>query len=509
MTVFFNESALVNKERSVQADEFGDFDDDGDDNDHGDNEDDRDEDDSDEDDSDVRDVRRYFDTLESPVESVESGLKTLLVRKSYIDLFETILKYHHILVTGNPGIGKSMFMVYVIFRLRKIDKKEKIFIVGVSKTSSYFFIKDDVVHYCEESEALKEFIKLSKDKEGKDIYYLFDCGTNGTLRPLPAIALGSKKSIVFSSPDMKNYRDYQKDCISHVRQKGVVLYMPTWSLLEINDFLSIGEALVDRKTVMERFTLFGGIPRNIFSCGDNQRNLDDLNAAILFGRTAEMLTVVRQYETANKHSHKVIQIVPKKYSFYTKFFIDFTSRHVELEVVRYSMENDQDNFLKMLLGSANSPDLAVIRGRYFESFAHYIITKGGDFNIRCLEDNTISKVSMTIRPSERVSFEQDHTEFKDFVYYVPESKTFQSVDSLYPPTSVLQMTVAKKHSIKIDGLKVVKGKLNTTPIDFYFVVPDDIFDCFGKQTYINKDKKKSKDGVVKHFKQWVCVPCKF
>ncbi|CAG8729041.1 19879_t:CDS:2 [Dentiscutata erythropus] len=49
---------------------------------------------------------------------------------------------------------------------------------------------------------------------------------------------------------------------------------------------------------------------------------------------------------------------------------------------------------------------------------------------------------------------------KDENYYWPTSKNFESIDSYIHPNKLFQVTVAKRHSIKQDGLRMIKGILN-------------------------------------------------
>lgn len=496
---------LITRSRELSAEDYSDGDDfDEDDDDDGDELDEGDEDEH-------RSVTRSFELLTIPRVPFVEFYSSVMVRRAYIEIFkDVILKHHHTLVSGNPGVGKSLFMWYVLYKLSEGANEEMVFILGFSKLSSYMIVRNDFVYYCcNEMEALEESVEAEREK--KKIYYLFDCATKGNMRPLSAIAARSILSVVFSSPDQENHHDYLKDCVTSATQKGVRVIMPTWSLCEINDYLSTGNVTVEREVVLSRLALFGGIPRYLFECGNGITSKNNLESAILFAKHEEILKLVNHYKNgtiSNKYSNKVVQIVPIKGSNYEEYFVDFTSMYVRCQIVKHSMEHDRENFLKVL--NTKSPDIAVIRGHYFESFAHYKLAKGGNFSVKCLEDEDECTEYFSIVPNERFEFDCYHENFEESVYYVPESKTYESVDSLFPPKSVFQMTVSKKHSIRVGGLKTVRKFLKQTPINFFFVVPEDIFECFPYQKYINKDKRQSKDKVINHFKQWVMsVPCNF
>jgi hypothetical protein len=58
-------------------------------------------------------------------------MKSLFVRKSYSDLFQLIIdnlhnqveykNFHRMAITGNPGIGKSIFLFYVMWRISTME----------------------------------------------------------------------------------------------------------------------------------------------------------------------------------------------------------------------------------------------------------------------------------------------------------------------------------------------------------------------------------------------------
>ncbi len=185
---------VTKKKRTLQADNFdvGDNDFNEDDNDNNNGNGNKDDGNEDDDDNDLNKVQeRDFEVFELSQPPVPFGFEitTILIRKSYTDLFNiVILHNHHTLVTGNSGIGKTLFMLYVLYRLRDPDvtsENGKTFILGFSKQSIYYIIRDDVVQRYESD--FKVIQEIDKDKiVGKDIYFLFDCGTKGALRPSSA-----------------------------------------------------------------------------------------------------------------------------------------------------------------------------------------------------------------------------------------------------------------------------------------------------------------------------------
>ena len=72
------------------------------------------------------------------------------------------------------------------------------------------------------------------------------------------------------------------------------------------------------------------------------------------------------------------------------------------------------------------------------------------------------------------------------MYYQPEIKNFPSIDALVAPNVLLQMTTSLTHPIKMVGLDLLHEKLaKNEEIEFYFVVPAQLFDHYQKQSFIS------------------------
>ncbi|RIB01901.1 hypothetical protein C2G38_2126519 [Gigaspora rosea] len=93
---------------------------------------------------------------------------------------------------------------------------------------------------------------------------------------------------------------------------------------------------------------------------------------------------------------------------------------------------------------------------------------------------------------------------KDEKYYRPTSKNFESIDSYVHRNKLFQVIVAKRHGIKQDGLRMIKGILDEScKINFYFVLPKDVFAKFTKkQTYENKGGGKVSDAWIYEIDQY-------
>ena len=172
----------------------------------------------------------------------------LYVRKTYKDLHSLIhdtYQRHKILVIGSPGTGKSFFALYELYRLLKDGAT----IVYECLPFNVFMILTAKNLVYAGSRLSRHNCKVEELLGNRQTYYLFDAGSVGNTIPY----LVKAKTIVFSSPDQRNYVDYQK----HSYPK--TLYMPVWTRDELN---KVADSRVQAQT---RYDVWGGIPRYVLS----------------------------------------------------------------------------------------------------------------------------------------------------------------------------------------------------------------------------------------------------
>ena len=442
------------------------------------------------------------------------NIKEIFVRDAYDDLYNRyISQYHYVIITGNPGTGKSYFSVYVLYRLRK--ERSDLVIVYVSvPTGIVVLFNGDTVSVAEDEKDL--FLWLDKE----DTIYLFDAGTQGA-----RARVTRSKTIVFSCPSRSNYHDFYKECILGAGCGGVMVYMPTWSWDEINKLCTIKKVESDK--ARERFDRWGGIARYIFrkmhECDTSE--YADLDVAIrncVPKRIIDLAVTLRSGDI-KLNSDKVLHIcvtkkLPDGLFDYTVPVIYFASDYV-VDRVYEEFSNSTEN-TRHLVDIVNCSEwLSGIRGQLFERFAHFnFVNHDAEYDVKCLEPAhsmfnqvTKQKFGKLIKiPLQNVAALASQKDQKG-VYLKPVQQNFESLDAIIPPSVGLQMTVASSHPVKLAGLLKVINALGCTKQErftLYFVVPRDAFDGYKKQSYLDNRTQAQKDGSTKFnaeeiVEQWV------
>jgi hypothetical protein len=226
----------------------------------------------------------------------------IYVRRCYRDLYELAAtdmlnltsKRSVTLFTGVPGIGKSLFLVYFIYRFLSDERFP-------DKRFALEFDRGEYNMFEPIGSAGNTFKKTTLDAKcvhPKD--FLLLCDIREPTEPTSA----AKWTLIFSSPDPQRYKEMMK--ASDARQ----FTMPTWSESELR-FLA-----PDNDGWLDAFCTFGGVPRHVFP-GPRKRDPRDLLNATLTIRGFELASsyfIRGQCAHGDEHSFMLIHMNPPKTS---------------------------------------------------------------------------------------------------------------------------------------------------------------------------------------------------
>ena len=196
------------------------------------------------------------------------GVREIYVRDSYKTLYEIINhgehKDKHVIITGNPGIGKSCFLLYQMYRFRKENKDLPLFYTS-AVLSRHIQFDCDRVQIFTPAEMPRNQLRLH------ELTYLYDCGTKGDSIAVypPTLA---RKTIIATSPDTTHTQSFWK-AAQDVRDEAVRLYMPPWSFDELKYFEK--HRNISEKMLNDRFLIWGGIPRYVLAHNENKISIDE------------------------------------------------------------------------------------------------------------------------------------------------------------------------------------------------------------------------------------------
>ena len=402
----------------------------------------------------------------------KNEIKETYVRKCYRDVFELLLKnikMKSFAISGTPGIGKSVFFVYILFRLMKdfseksLSLKPNRIVYQMTNSYRYYDLQQRTVSLTTKLEAEVLVLKA-------DTFYIID----GRTVPMPSSCI----TLFISSPRSEHYKDFVKE------KMAKEWYFPVWTLEELKSCQIRCYPDLTIVLLTERYRVCGGVARFVFHKDYSipipkkiKSSLNDTNAVRGVKYVGETTDIFPD-------SHSLLQIMVGDDEFgnaYQFIGLDVASKYVgeQLWIRHYAqmITNLQD----MFSGSPNE-----ISRHLFEIYGHMVFSVGGrTLKCRCLEDATVTEFTLVALNSQRNTFGKGTIPTAAALtgsYYEPtDEDNFPAVDSL-SPQGMFQFTVAAEHPIR--GVLILESlsKLYVEP-KLYFVVPPHRFEKFKKQRF--------------------------
>ncbi|EGZ27460.1 hypothetical protein PHYSODRAFT_387403, partial [Phytophthora sojae] len=270
---------------------------------------------------------QYLEMLRfPPMVTPMTQYPTIVERSCDVVIFEEMMRIAvkklerqfsaELVVTGNPGVGKSRFYLYCAFRLIRGQAE------GVVDLSKYALVLnyDDLYHqYCPRRQA---FLGLSETEAipVPNVIRLVD-EESSRLRGWNGV------SILFASLEVRGMRKFARE--------GLFI-MPIWTLRELqtSNALLKGNSKLSEDELKARYDMYGGVPRRIFApCqGGFER---DLMTAVNCVDVLELLDLVanRKFVNAVNMSDRILGMVPMEKYFNFFHRLEFLSIKIAGRVV--------------------------------------------------------------------------------------------------------------------------------------------------------------------------------
>ncbi|EIE27688.1 hypothetical protein COCSUDRAFT_64335 [Coccomyxa subellipsoidea C-169] len=408
-------------------------------------------------------------------------ISSILLRPCYKDLWNLVSKGSgKDIITGTPGVGKSIWQYYAMYKLAKLGATVVVDFKGM--TDCLCFSKDSVRE--------GPLTAFKKELLQEDTWYLVD-----TREPEKAAA----KTILTSSPKREIYKDFAKAGAS-------TLYMPVWSWLE----LDAGRHLhgLRKDEILPLYEKWGGSARYVLDLARNPSRQRDLASAIAKADLDVIFKAVGEIDSADEVSHRVlhINVAPNYLDTDMMFASEFIGRKVGEKFCKGTTLPLQ-RFIAITAGWKEFNDVCA---KLFEPLAHRILRGGGVFDVWDLEMGT----QTTLKLPPCTSFYTFH-DLKDVAdqeagtYCIPSRSDQAAIDSIQQPQYLFRMTLADEHSINATGLSHALEQLRKDPktdAELFFAVPPDQYPRWRKkQEYTGRTDLK----VLRAVKQRVIkVPLK-
>ena len=413
-----------------------------------------------------------------PDTALQSSLYT---RQAYIDLDELVYNLYqnrvknrcsNVIITGTPGIGKSMFLIY------QIDQARKRGLDVVMQIGDFYgvFGSDKSVVSVSAAVAKKKF-------DNPNCLYFFDPG----LEVGPKLKLCLAFTVVCSSTNEDNYR-----CL--FKSSRVTLYMPVWTLTELlicrrQCFTGFSEEVV--KTTFEKW---GGSARNVFVL--NQSDLEENFHRFLKGDLNMAISNVDEvYCSPNpKDQHQWLVHISILDHDYTKPIKNWASQYV-IRKIYTALQNQQLDISNPKYLYADS---ITLRGQVYELKVQEALGSGKSFEAT----NISTGETVVIPPASGEPNFFTNTQVvggNDDTLYIPCENTRESIDFVKGQW-MFQATLKKNHDIKAHGVSTIAKQFKREHWYFCFCIPEARMEDYSRNMKVGGDTKLLKGLKITQFK---------
>ena len=397
----------------------------------------------------------------------------LFVRKQTRVVWNMAVNKSRVAVIGSPGIGKSFSIFYF---LRLLMQENQTFVFEARKWARVYLFQRDSKAYTVSSMGLEHWvISDCEELQVSQNHYVIDPdrAERGTVVSVCA------NTIIAPSPDVNHLGEFKKT-------PGLVkLYMAPLTLEETMVYASYFG--IDQQRATQLFQDFGGVLRKVMAAEAEVKDLRKERESVV-GDKGLVKTFfnsggVLHHSNAAKPLSQVFLIVPSEED-PTDYHVEFAGSGSENALVN-KFETELKTLLKPLQqGSQLLDDI-------FESFAHNILSSGGDsFHIRMLGSRA-PVFSATLKPSRRQKVHGGLLELLNTAASQPNTyctarKNTAVIDGCFVNGTTLhafQITRGKSHSFKSDKMNDALANMSNPPskIKLYWVVLVENFFDFSRK----------------------------
>ena len=438
----------------------------------------------------------------------------MYVRQSYVDIVNIIMAQAVVsagpnrtprvqaLVKGTPGIGKSVFLAYLLWTIVQNNREKKISIVYKSGP-------DNVLALMATDTSDAEIWSTHKDAPPRPQEF-WDAVSDAVNTPSSWVLLDScehleeaeavANTVLVTSPRADIFNEFAKFA------KDSTLWMPVWTWEELEDCRNKVYKHIPIDHLQKFAEISGGIPRLVFQTKADEKARDEWCDSIKreiymkLPRSMDGLRTIVDVISASversEASHRILHFYVLDEFFdasspgigYRHSRVQFPSAWVE-ELTTTALERANANDIVHLINSAaGQVGWSGPRSIMFESWAHRTLPLGGQtYEIKRLDGpdpKPTGTIAFLANPAVLFWKLRELSMLADKVYAHPRTKILGAVDALMRPDKMFQMTIGEKHPIKAARLQDAMAMLQPQgQLRLYFVIPRDRWDDFKEQPY--------------------------
>jgi hypothetical protein len=389
-------------------------------------------------------------------------------------------------ICGNPGIEKSWFLFYVMYRLAQ-EGKSMVYAYTMDTVNQIMLVQPPNVVLRSEFYPSPEIKEVLKDCSA---WYLVDGPVDvGRLLFLPVNA----RVLQVTSPDRKNFKHFLK-------MPAHQYFMPAWTHDELEDYRQKLYPSVSADNLTELERIAGPVPCFVLEdpsvplrFTNDRKELDSTPSRFMKARKKleertraavncmSLDNILYALEAAEANdSYRALQIEVNPITF-TSVGLRLASPFVEEQFLTRITEISLNCLCRTYQNASGS-----IKGTLYEACAHRILSGRGQTPLfmRSLKDGRTTEDRIGERTLLLEQTYEQKMKINTTTYGVPASRTFPAIDAVCLPY-FFQMTIQPSHSIILKPFAtfvhhmIASGSMKQEEkIKLVFVVPPAVLDNY-------------------------------
>ena len=397
------------------------------------------------------------------------------------------------LITGTPGIGKSIFLVFLLWKL--IKEKKRVFYCRGS-TRFYYDPNGKCWKYASIPDCLqRDPANDSHPFWSMSLYCLYDLQEKDD--NLRAVPYQDCQTICCSSPKRGAIDDFEKP----LRQANI-FYMPIWTLAEMRALAQEYPSSNDWTTV---FDILGGIPRRVF---EKRSSEEEARSSLYSGvRSCDLdriqTMVGPEKLVAEIRSGDLVHCVVHIHSEYPfhKAHLEFASYVAIYYLCEYHIQKVESQWNALTTSKVGGHLMGKLLGGCLEYRAIDILERGGTFECCRLmpRGKRITQEPLVIQRSYHRFAKKPLSDQPDNVLYIPTDNNFVGMDVWIRGVGGFQITRNLQHDLKIKVKPHLANLGQGGAHKLYWVLREEEFDSFSWKT----PKREENDEIYAELQQFV------
>ena len=410
----------------------------------------------------------------------------IFIRESYKKMTEIIMTPPHdpldipkFTITGTPGLGKSLFLVYLLYEL--VQRRKRVLFVYDLRT--IFFDGSGGVF------SLGHGLPPVEDAKfwNRDLWVLFDAKWKAKIL-LEEYNPTLCSFVISTSPRTNLLNDYNKSSPT-----PITFFMPLWTEPELEKIASLFPEAAG--IWHDRLVKLGGVPRIVLEKLEEET---DSYIRKAHGELADLLTIIgcdAEIPDKTQMVHRLIHLNSDPKDDYRKSSTQFASQTV-IDILAEEEAEKSWNMTTIKFATFSRNKLYVsIFPKLFEKLAIESLARGGTFDCYVIPapragektDNTPrdhGKVNIERSERKLVTGVSDQDEVG--VLHYPTPVNYPGIDAWIPGVGLFQIAISDQH--KLDPDKIEKYLRITKTDKLYWVVPPSRFGEFKRNPAWTKDQ---------------------